>query len=53
MEKREPIVRRETEKPAHLLLTFPKLHKKQSFPLRISLVNVTKSIVSCAFGHIY
>ena len=29
------------------------LHKKWSFPLRISLVNVTKSAVSCGFGHIY
>ena len=29
------------------------LHKKRSFPLRISSVNVTKSAVSCGFGHIY
>ena len=29
------------------------LHKKWSFPLRISLVNVTKSAVSGGFGHIY
>ena len=29
------------------------LHKKWSFPLRISPVNVTKSAVSCGFGHIY
>ena len=29
------------------------LHKKRSFPLRISSVNVTKSAVSCKFGHIY
>ena len=29
------------------------LHKKWSFPLRISSVNVTKSPVSCGFGHIY
>ena len=28
------------------------LHKKRSFPLRISSVNVTKSAVSCGFGHI-
>ena len=27
--------------------------KKWSFPLRISSVNVTKSAVSCGFGHIY
>ena len=29
------------------------LHKKRSFPLRISLVNLTKSAVSCGFRHIY
>ena len=29
------------------------LHKKRSFPLRISSVNVTKSAVSSGFGHIY
>ena len=29
------------------------LHKKWSFPLGISSVNVTKSAVSCWFGHIY
>ena len=29
------------------------LHKKWSFPLRISSVNVTKSAVSCGSGHIY
>ena len=29
------------------------LHKKWSFPLRISTVNVTKSEVSCGFGHLY
>ena len=29
------------------------LHKKWSFPLRISTVNVTKSAVSCGFGHIH
>ena len=29
------------------------LHKKWSFPLRISSVNVTKSGVSCGFDHIY
>ena len=29
------------------------LHKKWSFPLRIFLVNVTKSAVNCKFGHIY
>ena len=30
----------------------PLLHKKLSFPLRISSVNMTKSTVSCGFGHI-
>ena len=29
------------------------LHKKWCFPLRISAINVTKSAVSCGFGHIY
>ena len=29
------------------------LHKKRSFPLRVSSVNVTKSTVFCGFGHIY
>ena len=29
------------------------LHCTKSFPLRISSVNVTKSAVSCGFGHIY
>ena len=29
------------------------LHKKWSFPLRISSVNVIKSLVSCGFNHIY
>ena len=29
------------------------LHKKWSFALRISSVNVSKSAVSCGFGHIY
>ena len=28
-------------------------HKKWSFPLRISSVNVTKSSENCGFGHIY
>ena len=34
-------------------IQFNTLHKKWSFPLRISSVNVTKSAVSCGFGHIY
>ena len=29
------------------------LHKKWSFPIRISTVNVTKSAVNRGFGHIY
>ena len=36
-----------------LIYGFPTLHKKWSFPLRISSVNVTKSAGSCAFGHIH
>ena len=31
----------------------PSLHKKWSFPLRISSVNMTKSAVYCEYGHIY
>ena len=31
---------------------FVTLHKRRSFPLRISSVNVTESAVSCGFGHI-
>ena len=34
-------------------IQFNTLHKKWSFPLRISSVNVTKSAVSPGFGHIY
>ena len=35
-------------------LKFPmSLHKKWSFPSRISLINVTKSAVFCGFSHIY
>ena len=29
------------------------LHKKWTFPLRISSINVTKSTGNCGFGHIY
>ena len=32
---------------------YVKLHKKGSFPLRISSVNVTKSAENCGFGHSY
>ena len=32
---------------------FGALRKKLSFLLRISSVNVTISVVSCGFGHIY
>ena len=38
---------------ASCILIADTLHKKWSFPLRISIVNVTKSTVSCRFGHIY
>ena len=34
----------------HLVITF---HCTWSFPLMISSVNVTKSAISCGFGHIY
>ena len=33
--------------------TYKKLHKKWSFPLSISSVNVTKSAENCGLGHIY
>ena len=36
-----------------LIKPFITMHKKWSFPLSISSVNVTKSAVSCKFGHIY
>ena len=36
-----------------LVSSLKSLHKKMKFPLRISLVNVTKSTGKCAFGHIY
>ena len=36
---------------SHISMTQHALHKKWSFPLRISSVNVTKSADSC--GHIY
>ena len=34
-------------------MIYTTLHKKWSFPLSISAVNVTKSGVSFGFGHIY
>ena len=34
-------------------LVWASLHKKWSFPLRISSVNVTKSAASRVLGHIY
>ena len=36
-----------------MYVQFMPLHKKWSFPLRISSVNVTKSAGNCRFGHIY
>ena len=36
-----------------VLISRHSLHTKLSFPLRSSSVNVTKSAVSCEFGHIY
>ena len=42
------------QKNANFFITFAEtLHKKWSFPLMISLVNVTKSAVYCGFAHIY
>ena len=41
------------EEGVTLMITYLAMHKKGSFPLRISSVNVTKSTVSCGFGHIY
>ena len=35
------------------LQVLPTLHRKWSFPVRISSVNLTKSAVSCGFSHIY
>ena len=37
----------------HIFVDLITLHKKWSFPLMISSVNVTKSAVSWGFGHIY
>ena len=36
-----------------MYVQFMPLHKKWSFPLRISSVNVTKSAGNCGFDHIY
>ena len=33
--------------------TYTPLHKKWSLPLRIFSITVTKSAVSCGFGHVY
>ena len=41
------ILRTKAQKNKHIL------HKNWSFPLRISAVNLTKSAVSCEFGHNY
>ena len=40
-------------KSTDLLLQVYVLHKRPSFPLKISSVNVTKSAENCGFGHIY
>ena len=45
-----PIFREKLRKLFHWILA---LHKKWSFPLRISSVNVNESAVNCEFGHIY
>ena len=39
-------------KSTDLLLQVYVLHKRPSFPLKISSVNVTKSAENCGFGHI-
>ena len=44
---------RDYAKKLHCVILQLSLHKKQSFPLRISSVNLTKSPVFCEFGHIY
>ena len=44
-----PIFRKKLRKVFHSVLT---LHKKWSFLLRISSVNVTESAVNCGFGEI-
>ena len=41
------------ELKSKLLSTLHTLHKKWSFPLRISSANVTRSAVSCGFGRMY
>ena len=41
---------------AWFVFSIDKMHcpkKKRNFPLKISSVNVTKSVVSCGLGHIY
>ena len=43
------LLARDIDRDTKLKLT---LHKKWSFPLRISSVNVTKSAISCGFGYI-
>ena len=40
-------------KSTYLLLQVYVLHKKPSFPLKNSSLNVTKSAENCGFGHIY
>ena len=37
----------------YLYIVLLSLHEKRSFSLIIFLVNVTKSAISCGFGHIY
>ena len=46
----------EEQKPLNELKSeqeLSKLHKKLTFPIQISSVNVTKSTGNCGFGHIY
>ena len=46
-------IKPESERKKNILLKFVTLHKKGSFSLNISSVNVTKSTVFSKFGHIY
>ena len=52
VEEEEPRSLPKNECVINTTLVHP-LHKKISFPLRISSVNVTKSAGNCGFGHIY
>ena len=42
-----------TRRHVSFIHKYKTLHKKWNFPLRVSSVNVRKSLVSCEFGQIY